>query len=321
MDKAEALRSIRYDLIEYLQEKVRVEFDNKSQSPISFSLGGTTHTVKEILGRYRTRERDPLNAFLVKVSGGSAYYLYFHFCDTEQTKPVHEGYWVLSFRILRDHEIMALYREDRKMLPNRMLRVIIRFHGHLCPELIIGYKLCRHVQTSLLSGEEFERGISIIAENCTSAIDAIQILLGTTLGNLRLQVTDCGKHNYVLLSSNAQTGFRFSLRQPEYADGDLYEALEQKIMNNEVMLEEMVQFQELLDGRVKKLLALSPQELFEVKRIELYQQPVQKGSEYPACAMCGHPILKWRRIDYQHKSCCIPCSRRIISGGTQSSLH
>ena len=321
MDNMEALRSIRYDLIEYLQEKVRVDFDNKSQAPISFSLRGTTHTVKEILGRYRTREQDPVNAFLVKVRGGTAFYLYFHYCDTEQTRAVREGYWVLSFRILRDHEIMALYREDRKMIPSRTLRRIVGFHGHLCPDLVIGCKLCEYVRASLSSSEKFGPGISIIAENCTSALDAVQFLLGATLGNQRLQVMDFGKHNYVLLSNNAQTFYKFSLRQPQYADGDLYDVLGQKIMNHEVMLEEMVQFQELSDGRVKKLLALSPQELFEVEGIENYQLPVKKASVYLACEKCGHPILKCRRMDFQNKTCCIPCSRRITSGCALSSLH
>jgi len=31
MDRAEALRSIRYDLLEYIQKKVRVDFDHNSQ--------------------------------------------------------------------------------------------------------------------------------------------------------------------------------------------------------------------------------------------------------------------------------------------------
>jgi len=37
MDAAEALRSIRFDLLEYIQEKVIVDFDNDSRLPVEFA--------------------------------------------------------------------------------------------------------------------------------------------------------------------------------------------------------------------------------------------------------------------------------------------
>jgi len=37
MDTAEALRSIRFDLLEYIQEKVIVDFDNDGRLPVEFT--------------------------------------------------------------------------------------------------------------------------------------------------------------------------------------------------------------------------------------------------------------------------------------------
>lgn len=48
MDKSEALRSIDYDLVEYIQQKVQVDFDNADQRPISFKFSGKSSQKKVI---------------------------------------------------------------------------------------------------------------------------------------------------------------------------------------------------------------------------------------------------------------------------------
>lgn len=321
MDRAEALRSIRYDLVEYIQKRVRVNFDNARQAPVSFAFAGKTHAVGEVLGRFRTQKGHSPNAFLVHVKSDDVYFLYFHLCDMNQNRALREVYWVLSFRILSDHELMALYREERKMLLNMTFKRVVDFHGHLCPDLVLGGKLCEYVQQLLSSNGNFAAGISIIAENTTSALDAIQILLGTTIGNQRMTVIDFGKHSYTLLSNNIKTGFRFSLRPQHYGDENLYNSLEQKIRNHLVMLEEVVQFQKLLDERAQKLLALSPEELFEVECVEKGQQPVETASVYLICDKCGHQVLKSRSVDVENRTFCIPCFQRINKGCRYYSLQ
>jgi formylmethanofuran dehydrogenase subunit E len=52
-------------------------------------------------------------------------------------------------------------------------------------------------------GEAANGIAAIIAENSTSALDAIQIMLGATLGNQRLKVMDLGKHNYTVIPKSA----------------------------------------------------------------------------------------------------------------------
>jgi hypothetical protein len=132
MNAAEALRSIRYDLMEYIQKKVRVDFDNALQMPVYFTFRGKKYIVHEILGRFRTQAKCHINGFLVKADNGEVYFLYFQWCDRNQGSPFNRGFWVLSFRILGDRELMALYREERKMLVNnKTLKKVVDFHGHL----------------------------------------------------------------------------------------------------------------------------------------------------------------------------------------------
>jgi formylmethanofuran dehydrogenase subunit E len=142
---------------------------------------------------------------------------------------------------------------------------VVDFHGHLCPDLLLGAKLYEYVKKILLAGGALTGGISIIAENCTSALDAIQNLIGATLGNQRLQVLDFGKHNYTLRPGNSEKGFRFTLKKQHYDDENEYNELEQKIMNDQIIMDEVVQFQKILDDRVKHLIGLNPEEIFDVK--------------------------------------------------------
>ena len=86
------------------------------------------------------------------------------------------------------------------MLLNMTLKRVVDFHGHLCPDLVIGRKFCQYVQKLISENESLGGGLSIIAENCTSALDSIQILLGASVGNQRLQILDFGKHNYTWLT-------------------------------------------------------------------------------------------------------------------------
>lgn len=321
MNRSEALRSIRFDLLEYIQKRVRVDFDNVMQLPVCFIFEGKKYVVHEVLGRFRTQAERHINAFLVNVDSDEVYFLYFQFCHMDQRRPFHSGFWVLSFRILSDRELMAFYREDRKMLVNMTLKRIIDFHGHLCPDLVLGGKACEYAQKLLSKNRGLDGGISIIAENCTSALDAIQILLGATVGNQRLKVMDFGKHNYTFSFKNGQNGFRLSLKQQHYGDEDEYRVLEEKIIKDQVTLDEVVHFQKLLDSRVKQLLTLSPEDLFDLELIEPIPQSTEMATIYLSCWKCGQQVLRSRTIDFKGKIYCIPCFQHMNTGCVYHNLQ
>ena len=52
----------------------------------------------------------------------------------------------------------------------------------------------------------------------TSALDAIQVLLGATVGNRRLAVMDFGKHNYTVFSRPVNRGWRLRRRVLRFGD-------------------------------------------------------------------------------------------------------
>ncbi len=274
------------------------------------------HVVGEVVGRFRTRREYPVNAFLVREDGGEVFFLYFHYDGFDPHRSLHAGNRVLSFRILNDNELLAFYREDRKMLINMTLKRVVDFHGHLCPDLAIGGKVCEYVQKMFSTSIEADGGISIIAENRTSALDAIQVLLGVSVGNQRLQIRDFGKHNYKVFFRNIGDGCKLSLKRQRYGDEDEYNRIESKILNNEATFDEITQFQGFLDDRVRHLLSLSPEGLFKVEpyHAKPARYHTESASVYLTCTCCGEQVLKSHVIDYQGRVCCIPCFRRLNIG-------
>lgn len=307
MDKVEAIRAIGFDQLEYIQTKIRVDFDNKKQEPIGIFFRGENYLVENVLGRFRTTSEEPANGFLVQVTGEKIFFLYSQLMKIHRQRSIEQGFWVLSFRILNDHELLSWYLEDRKMLGNISLKRAVNFHGHICPELAIGSKFCEFVQGLFNDGSLSTSGFSIIAENTTSALDAIQVLLGTTVGNQRLQVMDFGKHNYTLLSHSLHCGWRLKQKSIEYEDQPSYVAFEEKIRTNQASLEEVLAFQKLLDRRVQHILTMPPEKLFTIEETK-HDHPLKESTSlYVQCDRCGEQMLASRSIKRDHETLCLPC--------------
>ena len=106
------------------------------------------------------------------------------------------------------------------MLLNMTLKRAVDFHGRLCPDLVIGGKLCEYVQ-------EF------ISEN------------GKLVGG-------------------------------HYGDEDFYNELEPKVMHDQVAPEDVVQFQKLLDRRVRKILAIPLKRFLKLRALKSGNIPLKR---------------------------------------------
>ena len=189
------------------------------------------------------------------------------------------------------------------------------------PDLVIGAKLSEYIQQLVSETSGMNVSISILAQNCTSAIDAIQILLGATFGNQRLQVMDFGKHVYSLVINDTGTSFMFSLKQQEYGDEDEFDSLEQKIVNSEITLREAVRFQKLMDGRIEKLISMTTDELFCFEEIKNGQLFYEVPSIYLTCSQCRQQVLKNRSVDYHNKTYCMSCFQQVCDEYSHCSVQ
>jgi formylmethanofuran dehydrogenase subunit E len=315
VERVEILRAIDLEQLDYIQQKIEVVCDNDRKLPVGFAFSGKMFPVNRILYRCKIDEEHSGYGYLVEIGGRDVFYLYnqpeyYHGSDL-----VDPGIWVLCFRVLHDQELMRLFLEDRKMLANIALKRVVDFHGHICPELALGSKFCEFVQRLLGENILEENNFSVLAENSTSALDAIQILLGVTVGNQRLMVMDYGKHNYTLFSRNKDKGWIFKMKAMNFDDEEAFYRLEGKIINNNALLEDIVSFQKLIDERVRQIFSSSPEELFILESTQsAQQQPQESTSIYTICSICGQQVLASRSIERRDKVMCLPCFQKEAPG-------
>lgn len=319
MTTAEALRSIREDWLHYIQKKVDVDFDRRLQIPVGFTREKKRHGIRAVLGRFRLRSGEALNGFLVKTDGGDVYFIYWEIPDRE---PFAAGrQWVLSFRILEDREIMAFFRDERRMPLQPLIKQVADFHGHLCPELVIGIKACQYALNLLKPAIRAASRFTVVAENESSALDAFQLLLGVTCGNRGLAVLDYGKHNYAFFLPTHREGFRLRLRPLSFRGEGEYLQLAAELGRDRATLDEVADFQFRLDERARHLLHTDPADLFTVGPAVFRHRMPEMPAAYEVCAACGEMVLAEKALRRLGKVCCRTCIEQPSSEPAGRRLH
>lgn len=70
---------------------------------------------------------------------------------------------------------------DNISLPDDLKECIL-FHGHLCPGLVYGYLVAKEATQIFGLSRAKDEEVVAICENDSCAVDAIQVLLGTSVG-------------------------------------------------------------------------------------------------------------------------------------------
>lgn len=82
------------------------------------------------------------------------------------------------------------------------------FHGHQCPGLAIGVKVCEAAIEKLNLSTSTDEELLCIAENDACSVDAIQVLLGCSLGKGNLIYRNTGKQVYSFFNRTTNESIR-----------------------------------------------------------------------------------------------------------------
>lgn len=191
------------------------------------------------------------------------------------------------------------------MLVDMQLKRAADFHGHLCPDLVIGYRASRYALQRLALELFSATSLRVIAENNTSALDAIQHVTGCTIGNGRLVVHDHGKHAYTFVNSEG-LGLRLLLN-PEALPSAEFLDLETRLQTSTVTLHDTARFQVVLDTRVAALLQLSDEALFTLQSVTLESPTDRLTSAMISCARCGELTTPTHLVIVRGQHLCPQC--------------
>lgn len=174
------------------------------------------------------------------------------------------------------------------------LEKAIQFHGHICPELLMGIRAAEFA-LSYLQAEPGLEELSTIAENNSCGVDAFQAILGCTVGKGNLYWRDYGKMVYTVFCRSTDRAIRLAQRMDalDIPVVEKYLALR----GQETLTPEEEAEQEMLLAEMFEWIMGQPLEkLFnwrEVDRPEIDKAAVQKSVP---CQKCGEGVMQNRAV-------------------------
>lgn len=192
------------------------------------------------------------------------------------------------------------------------LNTCIEFHGHLCPGLIYGYLVAKEAIKLLHLKRSKDEEIVAISENDSCAVDALQVLLGTSIGKGNLILKDYGKNAYTIIHRQHKKAYRFSRNQSYDYMGESKEAfvhLDAAISAGTATEKEKWRHKHLKSA---DLLTRPFHNFFTTKAIDFFMPPYAPLARSEACPKCGEMTMSTKLVDTENGECvCIPCSRDL----------
>ncbi|MDZ4163748.1 MAG: FmdE family protein [Smithellaceae bacterium] len=184
----------------------------------------------------------------------------------------------------------------------------VAFHGHLCPGLVYGYRVAREAMMILGSDRSADEEIVALCENDSCAVDALQVIMGTTLGKGNLLLQDYGKNAYTIVDRAGKRAFRFSRSKAyryEGADQAEFDALEKAYISGSISREGRKRHKLL---KVHDLLARDFAAMFSRQELTFFEPSYALLAESIPCARCGEMTMATKLVKAQDgQSLCRPC--------------
>ena len=329
MDLREILRRVREENITLIQEEVTVEFDNRQQTPLGFRWRGRHYEVLEPLLVRRTREGHL--GYLVRTTGGIFSLV---LVREREGACLCRSKWVLKYRVgdaprpeARGPSAAAAREGARPpaadapllaataMVVPVELANVAHYHGHLCPELVVGYRAALIAREELGLTRQNAHRFFVLAENMSSAVDAVQYLTGCTVGNQNFCAYDQGKHVYYFAEAREGEEPWPALRVAlvgELLCGACHEETARRMAAGEAAPEEVRAYRETVNRAVQALLEAPDEELFRKTRVQLRRLPRPLPRDYVRCRACGEVVIRERAVEGEEGFVCQPCAAREV---------
>jgi formylmethanofuran dehydrogenase subunit E len=194
-------------------------------------------------------------------------------------------------------------------IPEDLVRCVA-FHGHICPGLVYGYLVAKEAMKLMNLERATDEEIVAICDNDSCAVDALQVLLGTTTGKGNLIIRDFGKNAYTVLSRSGQKSYRF-VRKVRYEyqgkEKSTFDRLDAAIAKG-MASEGDRQHMKLL--KVEDLLGRHFDEIFTTTEIPFDEPRYAPLERSEPCIMCGEMTMVSKMVVVNDGQVCIPCSQK-----------
>jgi formylmethanofuran dehydrogenase subunit E len=185
----------------------------------------------------------------------------------------------------------------------------VKFHGHACPGLAIGYRVATLALQEMGLRARDEELVAIV-ENNSCAVDAIQFFCGCTFGKGNLIFKDYGKHVYIFIKRPGPEAVRIAVTWTPPPEDPETEAMWKRYAEGDRSQEVTAVVQDRKVRRMQSVLEAEDAALFEVRRVVVgMPEPARIYKSIP-CASCSESVMETRTRTVDGKVLCIPCSEK-----------
>lgn len=184
----------------------------------------------------------------------------------------------------------------------------VAFHGHICPGLVYGYLVAKEAMELMNLRHAKDEETVTICENDSCAVDALQVMLGTSMGKGNLVIKDFGKNAYTVLSRSEKKSYRF-VRKGRYEyrgkEQSTFDRLDAAIAEG-LASEDDKRYIKLL--KVADLLMRPFDEVFTTTEIPFNEPLYAPLERSEPCVICGEMTMTSKLVVVNDRRICIPCS-------------
>lgn len=186
----------------------------------------------------------------------------------------------------------------------------VRFHGHICPGLALGYRAAEAALERLRSGRAEDEELVTIAETDACGVDAIQVLTGCTVGKGNLLFRDHGKHAFTFINRRTGEAIRV-VGNPSFDTGSLdpdLAPLRARVMQGRASEEELAEYRRRTERIVDAILDLPAGILFSVQELDAEIPERARIFRSVPCSRCGELTAESRIRVEDGNFVCYACS-------------
>lgn len=183
---------------------------------------------------------------------------------------------------------------------------VVKFHGHACPGLALGYRVAKYILREFPRRALDEELVAIV-ENNSCAVDAIQVMLGCTFGKGNLIFKDYGKQVYTFIERKNGNAIRISIDWTSPPESEKEKEMWKRYSNGE-KTEEVLKFvHNMKSKKIKIILNAKDDELLKIKKFKM--KAPEEAKIYPSirCSICKEKMMEPKARIKNGQIVCIPC--------------
>lgn len=184
---------------------------------------------------------------------------------------------------------------------------VIKFHGHSCPGLAMGYVVAKAALEELgIRDRSQDEEIVCIVENDSCAVDAIQVMVGCTFGKGNLIFRDYGKQVYTFFNRKTGRAVRISV-DFESKETEEEKKLWQRFMEGDRSPEVLEFVKKRKAEKINKILNAKKEEILKITYPQIKTPKEARVFKSLRCEICGEKVAEVRARILDGKILCIPC--------------